>query len=137
MTLNIIPFFIVLFFIAPMAHAEISTTYNCTFQQGYGWENDANKFNGKSTPDTLKFTLKANGNTGTITANAGESDVSVIDTSASTTFLEETAVGNLSVTTIFKTENARSPIIAAHSRHMSLLGNPIISQYVGTCKKTD
>jgi hypothetical protein len=47
--------------------------------------------------------------------------------------LEVVAEGYLNVTTIYDRDDATKAYPAAHSRHVGILGQPVVSQYVGRC----
>ncbi len=68
-------------------------------------------------------------------ANQGSSDVMVIATFRSITFIEQIESGNMSFTSIFPNySKGTGDFIAVTSRHMNLPGGPLPSQYHGTCK---
>lgn len=65
----------------------------------------------------------------------GAVDVDLITTPTGITFIEFTQSGNLSVTTVFSThEKDSNKFLAVESRHMDMVGQPIPSQYCGTCE---
>lgn len=60
--------------------------------------------------------------------------LTVIRGNESATFVEATAVGNVTMTTLYteqRTADGRIP--AVHSRHMSVLGRGLVSHYTGAC----
>jgi hypothetical protein len=66
----------------------------------------------------------------------GASDVTVWATASGITFVERTAFGNLVITTVFSERvPGKAAFYAVVSRHMQMLrGNPLPSQYHGSCK---
>lgn len=49
-------------------------------------------------------------------------------------FIEVLNEGFLTLTTIYDIENPDGSHPAAHSRHMGVLGQPVVAHYVGTCR---
>jgi hypothetical protein len=67
--------------------------------------------------------------------NQGAGDVVLVSTPTSLTFIEESAIGNIIVTTVFPVyKKGTSEFICVQSRHMNLLGNVLVSQLHGTCQ---
>jgi hypothetical protein len=66
----------------------------------------------------------------------GASDVSVWATASGITFVEQTGFGNLVFTTVFSERiPGKADFYAVVSRHMLMLrGNPLPSQYHGSCR---
>lgn len=67
-------------------------------------------------------------------------DVTVINGNRSIHLVEKTKSGNMAITTIFlildsKLNLEKYPFV--HSRHMSIMGMPIPSQYYGYCTRLD
>jgi hypothetical protein len=74
--------------------------------------------------------------TGRIIGNAGGSDLVVLGGSEAITLIEQTGSGNFVFTTIFKaTAKRNGEYIAVMSRHISMPGGPLPSQYHGTCTR--
>ncbi|MBU2044854.1 MAG: hypothetical protein KJ619_06495 [Candidatus Omnitrophica bacterium] len=70
-------------------------------------------------------------------ANVGSADVTVLATASGLSFIEETASGNLSFTTIFPAQEKNTEkFLFVQSRHIyGLFGaTPIPQQYYGTCE---
>jgi hypothetical protein len=68
--------------------------------------------------------------------NQGASDVSVWGTVSGITFVEQTGFGNVAITTVFSERiPGKEEFYVVVSRHMQMLrGNPLPSQYHGSCK---
>lgn len=65
----------------------------------------------------------------------GSSHLVVLTSPEAITLLEQTDSGNLIFTTIFRARSKQNgEHIAVMSRHVSILGDPLPSQYHGTCK---
>jgi len=73
-----------------------------------------------------------------IVGNVGAGDVLVLVTIAGLTFVEQTAFGNVNLTTVFAAYDSPSSrrFVAVSSRHQNLNG-PFPSQYHGTCSVLD
>lgn len=79
---------------------------------------------------SLTFLMDIQSGKSYMTGNNGTSTVAVVDDGFDTfTFIEETVMGNVNVTTI--TPDLKS----VHSRNSTLLGELMPSQYYGTCEK--
>lgn len=48
-------------------------------------------------------------------------------------FIEIVGEGYMNITTVYDAEAAGKPMPAVHSRHFGVLGQPVVSHYVGTC----
>jgi hypothetical protein len=68
--------------------------------------------------------------------HAGAEDVVVWASRTGLTFVERTAGGNVNLTTVFARQ-IEGDFVYVHSRHVLLLGEPLPSQYHGTCKRLD
>lgn len=65
----------------------------------------------------------------------GAVDVDLVVTLTGITFIEFTQTGNLVFTTVFSThEKDSNRFLAVESRHMDMVGQPVPSQYCGTCE---
>jgi hypothetical protein len=68
-------------------------------------------------------------------ANLGAEDVLVLTSPSGLSFIEETASGNMTFTTVFLTPiKGSDEFPGVTSRHMEIFGSLIPSQYHGTCK---
>jgi len=69
--------------------------------------------------------------------NLAAVDVAVLRTLGAVTFIEQTTLGSVNVTTVFETRPPalQAGFIAVHSRHAAgMMGPPVPSQYHGTCR---
>ena len=85
---------------------------------------------------TLTFTsLDAANGTATLIGNLGAGTVEFRQNGNQLQFIEETVVGNLSVTTVFAPPREGASLPAVHSRHMLIApANASISQFAGSCR---
>lgn len=73
-------------------------------------------------------------NSARLIGNVGASDLLLLATVDSLTFIEVTSTGNVNVTTVFSYYAKRTrDFIVVHSRHVSIV-QPFPSQYHGTCE---
>jgi hypothetical protein len=54
-----------------------------------------------------------------------------------THFLEVVTEGYLNITTVYDRDEATGKYPAVHSRHLGILGQPVIAQYQGFCEAKD
>lgn len=117
-------------------------TFRCDFPDGEGRDS----FKTPNTPisdgglgelifDGIDYTKRS----ARLIGNIGSSPVTVIDGPLAVTFIEETVVGGVAVTTIFKGASVGSPLLqtfrAASSRHIArTFGGETATQHYGTCK---
>ena len=85
---------------------------------------------------TIFDAIDTEAGTARIIGNSGSGDVSVVVTLVGLTFIEQTPVGGLTVTTVFThfIEPENTARIAVTSRHITLVGSPFPSQYHGSCE---
>lgn len=65
----------------------------------------------------------------------GKGELKIVRAIGANHFLEVITEGFLNITTIYESPAADGSLPAAHSRHFGLLGQPVVSQYHGTCKR--
>jgi len=76
--------------------------------------------------------------TARLIGNQGASDVKVIATLAGLTFIEQTDLGSVNITTVFAScIEGTEEYIAVHSRHIDLGILPLLSQIHGICEIFD
>ena len=69
-----------------------------------------------------------------LVGNLGASPLIVIRGSDGISFIERTPSGNMNVTTVYTTKIKAGGFAAVHSRHVGSPGDPMISQYLGSCE---
>lgn len=67
------------------------------------------------------------------TGRGGKGELRVVRAVNANHFLEVVTEGFLNLTTIYDADPARNAHPAVHSRHLGLLGQPIVAQYYGFC----
>lgn len=123
---------------APMSHPSVAAggaVFDCNFPEGNSWRLDGGAF--KPEPaGTLAFRIGL-ADPGAATArllaaggNAGE--LKVVEAIGARHFLEVAVEGYLNITTIYDAAEGQ-PRPAVHSRHLSVAGMPLVSQFRGSC----
>ena len=73
--------------------------------------------------------------TARIVGNAGAGDIAVLRTVDGLTFIEETLLGTVNVTTVLaRPLESTNRLVAVMSRHITSFGGPFPSQWHGTCR---
>lgn len=115
-----------------------SRSLQCTFGPGSSadWKNGKPFLKDDKFEAVLQFDdIDLRGKKAHLIGNQGASDVAALVTPAGITFIEESDFGNLSITTVFSDyAKGTREFVVVHSRHMSLPGTPLPSQFHGTCK---
>lgn len=120
------------------APATGPTTYECEFKTGASWSFDAGKFTSKE-PAALAFTianvdLESQHAVLKATPDSEPGNIAIARAIGGNHFLEVATEGYWNITTIYDKDAATGLYPAVHSRHLGLLGQPVFSQYAGTCK---
>lgn len=74
------------------------------------------------------------GQTASLITPKGKGGLKIVRAIGANHFLEVITEGFLNITTIYESPAADGSLPAVHSRHFGLLGQPVVSQYHGTCK---
>jgi hypothetical protein len=115
----------------------LPTAYECSFEQGNSWSYDAGKFASKQ-PSKLDFEItaidleKQNAVLNMDGKQAGS--LRVVRALNANSFLEVANEGFLNLTTVYDLDPASQTYPAVHSRHFGVFGQPVVAQYVGSCK---
>jgi hypothetical protein len=118
--------------------AEAELTFRCKFSEGQSTTFDDGSPSSKRSefPDLIFDKINVEKGTARIIGNNGAVDIVAMRGSESVHLVEQTATGNLSISTIFTNEKFKKinsyPIVI--SRHMSIAVSPHISQHRGLCK---
>ena len=118
--------------------AEAELTFRCKFSEGQSTNfEDGNPSSKRSEfPELLFDKINVEKGTARIIGNNGAVDIVALRGSESVHLIEQTAIGNLSVATIFINEKFKKinsyPIVI--SRHMTISVSPHTSQHRGLCK---
>lgn len=121
---------ILLFTVSSFAETRL---FDCNLSIGNAAEPKAGQWRVKkdNSEMNIKFVLDTDDNTAQMIGNNGATEVMPINGPDSLTFIELTGFKNVNTTTIFlSTDNN----LVVHSRHPSLLGKPLASQYYGECE---
>jgi hypothetical protein len=116
-----------------------SQSFRCNFTDGLvtNWESGktTSKRDGKMT-EIVFDQLDTKKGTGRMIGNSGSENVQVLNGDGSIHIVERTLSGNMNITTIF-TPSQKNPMEhpVVHSRHLNFFGGPLVSQFVGFCKK--
>ena len=65
---------------------------------------------------------------------SGKGGLKIVRAIGANHFLEVITEGYLNITTVYGEPAGDGSFPAVHSRHIGLLGMPVVSQYLGTCK---
>jgi hypothetical protein len=114
----------------------------CTFRDGRANAYDKARFKGsKASPITLEIAeIKPDEQSATLKgARGGASTLRIVRAVNALHFIEVVGEGYLNVTTVYDRDPARKAadgaLPAVHSRHSAVLGQPIVSHYVGYCRE--
>lgn len=112
-------------------------SFSCTFTSGTNWTFQDGAFK-SGQPHPLEFTITdidLEGQTAQLHAEAGKgpTPVKIVRAINANHFLEVVNEGFLNLTTIYDKDPASGKFPAVHSRHFGVLGQPVVSQYAGTC----
>jgi hypothetical protein len=118
-------------------------TLKCFFETGYtttydnGKLSDTEKSKNPFGEESIVFdSIDLQKGTARLVGNNGASSLAVSNTAGSINFIEVTPTNNVNLITVFAaTEETTDKYVAVFSRHINkLLGEPIISQFFGSCK---
>jgi len=115
--------------------AEVPGGFICNFEDGGAWTYEAGKFSpegGKALKIEIRHDPK-NTTTATLKTSDGASKLKRVAALDADHYLEVTVGGYLNITTIFDKIAGQEGFPAVHSRHLGILGRPIVSQYRGIC----
>jgi len=117
---------------------ESPTALTCEFKQGSSWSYEAGAFKSKD-PSPLTFDIEGidlEAQTAVLKAGPGATPgtLRIVRAINANHFLEAVNEGFLNLTTVYDKDAATGLYPAVHSRHFGLLGQPVIGQYVGTCR---
>lgn len=122
-----------------LSNTALSQTISlrCKFSSGQVTEFDKGRLTTKRAGDLSEIIfdqIDLKKQSARMIGNAGAETLPVIEGTSSVHLLEVTGTGNLNVTTIFGIKNAKeNQFSVVHSRHITLSGGPLPSQYLGTC----
>ena len=108
---------------------------DCTFANGTVWALAKGAFAAKPTgPFTFMIgDIDLDTGVAMLKAREGTSVLKIVRAIGAHHFIEVSVEGFLNLTTVYEPAPGTKAYAAAHSRHLGLVGEPIISQYVGSC----
>jgi hypothetical protein len=111
--------------------------YVCTFDTGTAWTFDSGKFAQKA-PAPIKLEIAnvdLERQAATLVPDAGQAPgaLKIVRAINANHFLEVVNEGFLNLTTVYDKDPSSGTYPAVHSRHFGVLGQPVVSQYAGTC----
>ncbi len=122
---------------AGAAHAvEDQTAFDCTFSTGTTRIYDNKQF-AQQPAKPLSFAITgidAKTQSAELKTAGGSGTLRLVLAVNATHFLEVATEGALNITTIYEKDDAKGDFPAVHSRHFALLGQPIVTQYQGSCQ---
>jgi hypothetical protein len=123
-------------FAGPAAMAdETPKGFDCTFAAGESWSHDGKDFaSGTAVPIAFSVReLDVARQTALITGAGGDAKARLAQAIGGWHLIEVAVEGYLNLTTIYETPDADGRLPAAHSRHLAVLGKPLVAQYRGSC----
>ena len=114
--------------------AELPASLSCTFLEGGAWAYEQGKYAQKPA-DKLAFVIRDIDHT-VMSARMERKDglvaLKMVQAVDALHFIEVGMEGYLNLTTAYEKQGS-GDLPAVHSRHVAVLGEPLISQYRGTC----
>ena len=122
----------------PAAAAE-PTAFVCTFSAGVAHAYDKGQFAAeKAAPLTFAISaVNAAAQSADLRSERGTAALRLVQAVNATHFLEVVTEGYLNITTIYDRDEASGKYPAVHSRHLGILGQPLVTQYQGFCEAKD
>ncbi len=111
--------------------------FECRFENGATWAFDKGAFRAEATSGRLAFAISGidrKRQTARLETGKGSAALKIVRALDATHFLEVTVAGYLAITTIYDCETAGGARPAVHSRHLGIVGQPLIAQYRGLCR---
>jgi len=115
------------------------TSFTCNFSAGTAHAYDKGQFVPEK-PAPLTFGISAidvAAQSAELRTERGTETLRLVQAVNATHFLEVATEGYLNVTTIYDKDEATGKYPAVHSRHLGILGQPVITQYQGFCEAKD
>jgi hypothetical protein len=122
----------------PQAAAD-PTGFTCTFAAGTAHAYDKGQFVAEK-PSPLTFGISAinsGAQSAEVRTERGTGTLRLVQAMNATHFLEVVTEGYLNITTVYDKDEATGKYPAVHSRHLGILGQPVITQYQGFCEAKD
>jgi hypothetical protein len=122
--------------IAPGQATEEPKAFECRFSRGVTHTYDKGRFV-RQRAAALSFgigAINAPAQTAELKTERGTGTLRMVLAVNATHFIEVVREGYLNITTIFDKDDAKGAFPAVHSRHLGLLGQPIVTHYQGFCE---
>jgi len=122
----------------PQAAAD-PTGFSCSFAAGTAHAYDKGQFVAEK-PAPLSFSIGAidgAAQSAEVRTERGTGSLRLVQAVNATHFLEVVTEGYLNVTTVYDKDEATGKYPAVHSRHLAILGQPVVTQYQGFCEAKD
>ena len=119
----------------PAAAAE-PAGFVCTFSAGTAHAYDKGQFLAeKVAPLTFSIAaVNASAQSADLKTERGTTGLRLVQAVNATHFLEVVTEGYLNITTIYDKDEVSGKYPAVHSRHLAILGQPVVTQYQGFCE---
>ena len=118
------------------ADDSLPSRFACDFKQGYSWSYEGGKFRA-APPSELSFEISDidldKQSASLILRGEAAGKLKVVRALNANHYLEVANEGFLNLTTIYDRDPATGTYPAVHSRHFGLFGQPVFSQYAGSC----
>lgn len=113
-------------------------SFACNFASGTAWTYENRAFKGK-TPQAISFDIINVDLEGQAAQVVGEgaakpATVRIVRALNANHFLEVVNEGFLNLTTVFDRDESTGLYPAVHTRHFGVLGQPLVAQYIGSCR---
>ena len=123
-----------------LPHAAADPTgFTCKFAAGTAHAYDKGQFVAEQ-PAPLTFGISAinsGAQSAELRTERGTGTLRLVQAVNATHFLEVVTEGYLNITTVYDKDEATGKYPAVHSRHLGILGQPVITQYQGFCEAKD
>jgi hypothetical protein len=121
---------------APPAAADDPAAFVCNFSAGAAHAYDKGRFAPETVaPLTFGITaINTAAQSADLRTERGTATLRLVQAVNATHFLEVATEGYLNITTIYDKDETSGTYPAAHSRHLAILGQPVVTQYQGSCE---
>jgi hypothetical protein len=139
MSLRLSAAFLVCVLHGPAPAAADPTTFACWFHEGTAHAYDNGQFAAeKAAPLSFGVSgVNAGAQSAELRTERGTAALRLVQAVNATHFLEVATEGYLNITTIYDKDETSGKYPAVHSRHLGILGQPVVTQYQGFCEAKD
>jgi len=121
------------------AAADDPSAFVCTFSIGTAHAYDKGQFAAEQAAP-LRFGISAvnvAAQSADLRTERGTATLRLVQAVNATHFIEVATEGYLNITTIYDKDETSGKYPAVHSRHLAILGQPVVAQYQGLCEAKD